>query len=101
MVVNVAARFRSPLRPSITVHRNIERLVKETVQMYADLPRREQPDQQGLDALGVIVLSYTNIPGEPATLVVGDPAPSRDSLVHYRRFIDDLCRAFVSRQSPS
>ena len=98
IVVNIAPRFRSPLRTGDpTIHRNIDRLVAETIQMYADLPSRTAPNEQGLDAMGVIVLSHSNIPGESTSLVQDARAPPRGSPVHYISFLERLCQSFGSR----
>jgi hypothetical protein len=60
IVLNIAERFKSPLRPEITTHRNVERLVHETVDMFRGLPLSKKGGT-GLDALGIIVISHTNV----------------------------------------
>ncbi len=97
VVVNAAAEFRSPLRASVTEHRNILRLVEETVQMYADIPRRTDVAGSGLDAMGIIVISHTNVEGDSTALITDPPAPGIHSPVHYRSFLGDICTAFESR----
>jgi len=98
VVVNIAPRFRSPLRiGEPTVHRNIERLVKETIQMYADLPQRSRVDQQGLDAVGVIVVNHTNVKGDGTVLATQPPAPVEGEPLNYRVFLRSVCEAFGSR----
>jgi hypothetical protein len=39
-VVNLAERFRSPLRPAASTHRNIRALVQETIALLRSLPLR-------------------------------------------------------------
>jgi len=56
VVVNMASTFKSPLRPEMTVHRNIERIVGETIDMFRGLPlSSDNSTGVGLDALGIIV----------------------------------------------
>jgi len=95
MVVNIADRFQSPLRDGVTIHKNIERLVRETIELYRGIPRSEKGGA-GLDALGVIVVAHTNLKDE-SKLVVNDPAPQDGDSLHYRTFLEDLCRAFGTR----
>ena len=97
MVLNIADRFQSPLRQSVTTHKNIERLVRETIELYKGLPRSSK-GSAGLDALGVMVVSHTNLKDQ-STLVVDDPAPQLGDSLHYRTFLEDLCRAFRTRFS--
>lgn len=93
VVVNIAQRFRSPLRPDTTSHRNIERLVEGTVQMIRDLPRAPPEGGPGLDAVGVIVVKHTNLPGDRTSVVEVPPAPPLGDPVHYETFLKDLCNA--------
>lgn len=98
LVVNLAERFRSPLRDAdVTEHRNIDRLVEETIEMFEELPRSPAQGGAGLEALGVIVVSHSNLPGEPTSLVSKRPAPARGSSIHYQTFLQDICEAFVHR----
>jgi hypothetical protein len=100
IVVNIAPRFRSPLRKGeTTIHRNIEHLVEGTVKMYSDLPQRSLPSEQGLDAIGVIVVSHTNLEDDPTILISGGSAPSQGTPVHYRSFLASICSAYGARFS--
>jgi len=101
VVVNIASKFRSPLREGeTTIHRNIERLVEGTVKMYSDLPRTSAPSEQGLDAVGVIVVNHTNLEHDTSALVSEHPAPAQGVSVHYRSFLDSICKAFGTRFAP-
>jgi hypothetical protein len=103
VVINMASSFRSPLRNGeTTIHANISRLVEECVQLFEDLPRAPSsgptagnPNQ--IDAMGVIIVEYSNVDGEPAKLVTDHPAPAPQSPVHYASFVRDICGAFGSR----
>jgi hypothetical protein len=101
LVVNIAERFQTPLarkNEGITEHRNIVRLVTEIVELMAGLRRAPASGGQGgLEALGVIVVSHTNVPGEPTHLVTAPPAPGPDDPLSYGSFLRDLCAAFSVR----
>jgi len=105
MVINLADKFRSPLRNGeVTNHKNISRLVDECVQLFQDLPRAPSQgissgEVNQIDAMGVIVVEYTNIEKESARLVMNPPAPQSDNPVHYMNFVTDICRAFSARFS--
>ncbi len=101
LIVNIAERFHTPLARSqegVTEHRNIIRLVTEIVTLMGGLPRgRAEPGQPGLDGLGVIVLSHSNISGEPTRLVADPPAPGANDALSYTSLLRDLCTAFSAR----
>jgi hypothetical protein len=107
VVVNVASSFKSPLRDGeTTVHANISRLVEETVQLFQDLPRAPTSgplpnNLNQIDAMGVIVIDFTNIEDQPAKLVTTSPAPMPGSPIHYESFVRDICRAFTARFTSS
>lgn len=101
LVVNIAERFQTPLArqaEGITMHRNIVRLVTEIVALMGGLPRAPAAGgQDGLEALGVIVVSHSNVPGELTKLVTTPPAPTANEPLSYRSFLGDLCAAFSAR----
>jgi hypothetical protein len=101
MIVNVADRFQTPLTKQVegvTKHKNVVRLVAEIVTQMRALPKAgHDAGGPGLEALGIIVLSHTNIPGDRTTLVEESPAPTSDDRLSYRGFLDDLCSAFTAR----
>jgi hypothetical protein len=96
VVVNMAGRFKSPLRPEVTFHHNVESLVRKTIELFRGLPRSKD-GKAGLDALGVIVVSHTNLNGDGTELITGDPAPQPGDTVHYSTFLHDVCAAFGER----
>jgi hypothetical protein len=98
VVVNIAERFKSPLRPEVTDHHNVKALVRKTIELFKGLPRSKD-GKAGLDALGVIVVSHSNLKGEKSELVRGDPAPELGDSVHYDTFLRDICTAFNHRVS--
>jgi hypothetical protein len=97
VVVNIASRFRSPLRPEITQHRNIVRLVEETVQLFREIPRTAQQGDAGIEAIGVIVVEHTNIHGDRTRLITNPPAPQSGDPVHYQTFLRLMKEALESR----
>lgn len=99
IVLNMAETFKSPLRPEITTHRNVERLVHETVDMFRGLPLSKKGGT-GLDALGMIVIAHTNVDGDKTKLISTDPAPKRGDPLHYSTFLEDICSTFAARFGP-
>lgn len=101
LIVNIAERFQTPLARKVegpTVHRNIVRLVTEIISQMGALPRgRAELGYPGLEALGIIVISHSNVPGEPTTLTIESPAPASDDALSYASFLRDLCAAFGQR----
>lgn len=103
LVVNIAERFQTPLarrEEGITIHHNVGRLVSEIVALMGGLPRAGAGvGQTGLEALGVIVVSHSNVPREPTRLVADPPAPAPSDPLSYSSFVRDLCTAFAARFS--
>jgi hypothetical protein len=97
MVVNIADRFKSPLRAGVTPHTNIRRLVGETVQLFREIPRNRQEGDANIEGVAVIVVDHTNIPGDKTRLVTDHPAPQTGDLTHYRGFLDLMREAFEYR----
>ena len=101
LVVNMAPRFQTPLpRQSggLNEHRNIERLVAEIVTMIGGLARAEaRVAQSGIEALGVIVVSHSNVAGDESRLVEETPAPQHGQPLSYAAFLRELCEAFTAR----
>lgn len=101
VLVNLSPKFQTPLARrsgGLNVHKNVERLVAEIVTMLSGLPRAQAAGAgQGIEALGVIVVSHSNLPGEPTTLITAPPAPAPGSALSYSRFVDEGCKAFTSR----
>lgn len=96
LVVNMANSFKSPLRPKTTTHKNIERLVRETIDLFKGLPLAKR-NGTGLDALGIIVVSHTNLEGDSSRLITEEPAPQPGDSLHYLTFLEDICGAFKRR----
>ena len=98
LVINIADKFRSPLRTDTTLHRNITELVRETIHLFEGLPRSGR-DSACLDALGIIIVSHTNVKGDQTRLITREPAPEPGSSVHYQAFLTNVCKEFTRRFS--
>jgi hypothetical protein len=99
-VVNIAERFKSPLRPEVSVHRNVRALVQETMALLRSLPQRAAPsDAPGLEANGAILVSHDNIDNRGSSLVVAPPAPQVGDPLHYDAFLHRICDSYTDRWS--
>ncbi len=99
-VVNIADRFRSPLRPEASIHRNVRTLVQETLVLLRSLPQRSaRGDTPGLEANAAIVVRHDNIELGASTLVTAAPAPQVGDPLHYDSFLRRICDSYVQRWS--
>lgn len=97
-VVNVAERFRSPLRSGISVHRNVRALVQESLGLLRSLPQRSaRGEGPGLEANGAIVVSHDNVDPSATRLVASAPAPEVGDPLHYEAFLRRLCDSYSHR----
>ncbi len=103
LVVNMAPRFQTPLprrSGGLNEHRNIERLVAEIITMMSGLARAGvQHGRSGIEALGVIVVSHSNVLGDSSWLVTEPPAPLVGRSLSYAAFLHELCETFAARFS--
>jgi len=97
VAINMSSEFRSPLRNAITPHRNIERIVAETIPLMTEILEDEESRHPGLDAIGVTVLDYSNEPRSRCRVIEAQPAPDRNSPLHYDNFIARLCEKFTAK----
>lgn len=97
-VVNIAERFKSPLRPEISIHRNVKGLVQETMSLLRSLPQRSaRGETPGLEANGAIVVRHDNIDNRISQLVVTGPAPQIGDPLHYDSFLRRICDSYTQR----
>lgn len=100
MILNIAPQFRSPLRPEVSVHRNVRQLVEQTIGLLRTLPARSTPNHvAGLEAIGVIVVHHDNLGSQNTRLVTGPPAPQTGDPIHYRSFVQRICDRYTQRWS--
>ncbi len=99
--MNMALHFQSPLARTaqgITGHRNIERLVAEIIGLMGAIPKAAPlPGQAGIEGIGVIVVTHSNVAGEATELVTRDPVPTGDHPLSYLSFLSSICAAFTTR----
>lgn len=97
-VVNIADSFKSPLRPEVSVHRNVRGLVEETMALLRALPVRSgSGDVAGLEANGGIVVSHDNVELQNARLITTPPAPQVGDPLHYAAFLRRICDRYTQR----
>lgn len=97
-VVNIATRFKSPLRPEASVHRNVRELVGATMGLLRALPLRSVGgDVSGLEANGAILVDHDNIENAQTSLVTGQPAPQVGDPIHYDSFLRRICDRYNQR----
>ncbi|MFQ5898026.1 MAG: hypothetical protein ACE5JN_07245 [Candidatus Methylomirabilia bacterium] len=97
-VVNIAKRFKSPLRPDVSIHPNVEQIVRETTGLLRSLPTRSAPDQMtGLEANGVILVDHDNVNLKKTRLVTASPAPRVGDPLHYDAFLRRICDRYAQR----
>lgn len=99
IAMNIAERFRSPLRSEddITIHRNPEALVDHCVGEAQAISVRGGPTGNGLDAKCVIVVDDDNIEFAYAKYQEAPPAPQIGDPMHYDAFIQRLCAEWSKR----
>jgi hypothetical protein len=97
-VVNLADRFKSPLRPEISVHRGVKTLVQTTLDLLRTLPTRSATSEMsGLEANGAIVVWHDNIDSGSSRLVTTPPAPQVGDPIHYSTFLRRICDRYIQR----
>lgn len=102
IVANMADEFKSPLRSGVTKHRNVKKLVKEISELLKAIAISESDEcARGPDALGLIVVSFTNAEGSKAQLVRSEPAPPTDDDLNYSMFLGKICDTFGKRYPKS
>jgi hypothetical protein len=97
-VVNLADRFRSPLRSDVSIHRNVRRLVEETLVLLRLLPIRSALNEPaGLEANGALVVEHDNMDSRRTRLVTQQPGPQVGDPLHYDAFIQRICDQYAQR----
>lgn len=97
MVVNTSPIFQSPLRPGITVHRNVSALVAHCLREMRNVSMRTGLGGDGLDAKAAIVVSMDNIAWQTTSFLTAAPAPTVGDPMHYDAFIQRLCGEYRTR----
>jgi hypothetical protein len=97
-ILNIAPSFRSPLRPSVTRHKNPAALVEEGIDLMRTLPVRAMAvDPPGLEANAVIIVSHDNQNLRTSKLHTGRSALQVGDPVHYDSFLQRICEIYRQR----
>lgn len=99
LVVNIAERFKSPLRAAddITEHKNPKALVEHCVDQARAISVAGGQAGTGLDAKTVIVVEDDNIDFAATEYFEELPAPQVGDPMHYDAFIQRLCSEWHKR----
>jgi len=97
--INIARRFRSQLRETVTDHgQHIDQVVADTVAIFRAVRSvSSKVGSGGIDGLGCFVIDFDSMPGSVARLHPGPPAPQVDDVIYYDRFINDVASALTKR----
>lgn len=100
IVINTSSLYENPdsfargiTRPKF----DMEKVVRDTVNVFVRIPLRESPDDayDQPEALTVIVVDYDGV--NPASLVSSEPAPPVGSHSHYENFTMRLAAKYEDR----
>ena len=97
LLVNIASTFRSPLRPTVTVHREPDKLVQHCIDQMRAVAVRTSSPGVGLEAKGIIVVEVDNENLQGASYRSTRPAPPLGDPLHYDAFLQTICQAYTSR----
>lgn len=97
LVVNGAEKFKSPLRPGITTHRNVKKLVEHCVNELRAVAARGGSTGYGLEAKCAIVVDMENSKGVKPRFLKEPPSPQVGDPLHYDAFIQAICARFTER----
>lgn len=100
VVVNCSPMYENPdafARGLVRPRFDMERVVRDTVKIFADIPLRTSPDEPNdqPEALAVFVVDYDG--KNRATLVTGELSPQPGSPIHYASFVKRICELYQAR----
>jgi hypothetical protein len=101
--INAAKKYASPDRnkypikgePTWSLHPQ-PRALEITLAKVKQLPRRSRENEEGYDALGIVVIDLKN-DGSPVEVVNSPPAPDTGDIYYYDRMIDRLSHIYATR----
>jgi len=96
-VVNQAPFFQSPLRPSVSQHKNPRALVEHCLLQMRSIASRSGLQGAGLECKAVLVVDMDNQHLDATRYVVEPPAPPVGDPLHYDAFIQSLCGFYRER----
>jgi len=103
LVINQAARFRSPLRGGgITTHsrgdrRALNTLISHCISELRNVAERSRIDEEGLDAKCAIVVDMDNVALDATQFETRPPAPQVGDPLHYDAFLQRICEQYEQR----
>lgn len=100
LVINFSGAYENPDPFAKSLKRakfDMLKVVGSTVELFANLPLREQADEPSdqPEALAVIIISYDG--ASPSKLVTAPPSPSKDSPLNYENFIRRIAKLYARR----
>lgn len=102
VIVNCSAAYENPdgfARELVRPRFDMQKVVRDTVKIFADIPLRTTPDEPNdqPEAIAVIVVDYDG--RKPAKLVLSaeQSAPQPGSPIHYDSFMRRTCELYVRR----
>lgn len=100
VVINTSEAYENPDAFARGLERprfKMEKVVRDTVKIFEDIPLRESPDDPNdlPEALTVIVVTYDGV--NPASLVTTEVSPGLSSPANYDNFIKRLAEKYEDR----
>lgn len=100
VVINVSKEYLNPDSFAKDVKRpkrEMNEVVKETIEIFAKIPLRDTPDDptELPEALGIIVVDYNGI--APGRLVTDERAPQQQDAIYYENFLNRLSALYEQR----
>jgi hypothetical protein len=100
LILNASPKFKSPLRPAETIHKNPNDLVMHCLDEFRGVSSSGgNIGVAGLDARGAVVVSCDNITPPGTCYVTTKPAPVIGDPIHYDAFIQKICDLYTTRFS--
>lgn len=96
LIVNAADRFKSPLRATVTTHRDPAMLVSHCIAELRAVGIRSGIDAVGLDASTAIVVDFDNQNLAAARYATGRSVPRVGDPLHYDAFIQRICALYTA-----
>ncbi|MBI4219373.1 MAG: hypothetical protein HY682_04450 [Chloroflexi bacterium] len=97
LIVNAAPVFQSPLRPSRTIHRNPDDLVRHCMGEFRSIQKRHTVTGSGLDVRAAIAVDVDNLDPKGYRYFPGRSAPRVGDPIHYDSFMQELCSLYQTR----
>lgn len=95
VMINAATTFVTPTTGNVNRH-DQPRVTLRTLEKVRELARRSRVDDDGYDALGIVLVDMPN-DGSAVHVKTDPPAPQTNDIDHYDRMIDRLATLYPSR----